>query len=430
MRVHGLSLALTLSVCLSASPLVAQSPADILSEAHEHETAQQYDKAATAYQQYLSEHPENDEIRAALARVLSWQGSYEEAVTLYEDILTRHPRDMEVRVALARVRSWQKKYTEAEAGYRSVLREDSDNVEAKRGLADTLYWSGHYAEALRWYEDLSAIAADPELTQRIAAVKTELASLTRAQALRAPVGLTRALPTLPFRDYVKVGYSHFTYTDSLPDERNGLVEASKSIGTRTLVGRVEPLNRFGSHDTPVSGEFYSSLWPKAWGYLGALATVNPSFAPHWSLGGEVFQGLGDLHAGMSFLEPSFGYRHMVFKSTSINLLIPGVTIYLPYNFWLTEKVFYVPESGATTLFSRLTWRPTGRLQLFVSGAFGTSSNQIRTTQDFMRISSHIIEGGVTFPLSDRLSIETSGYYEDRSQSYIRRGVRINLFVHW
>ena len=121
---------------------------------------------------------------------------------------------------------------------------------------------------------------------------------------------------------------------------------------------------------------------------------------------------------------------MVFKSTSIDLLIPGLTIYLPHNVWLTEKIYYVPDTGATTLSSQLTWRPTDRLQFFVSGAFGTSGTQILTTQDFTRVSSRIIQGGVIFPLSDRLSVETSGYYEDRETSYIRRGGTVNFIIHW
>jgi YaiO family outer membrane protein len=415
-----------------AVPLTAQSMPDLLSQAHDHEAARQYEQAAAVYRLYLAEHAEDDEVRAALARVLSWQNRYEEAVTLYEEILARHPADADIRVALARIQSWQKKFAEAQAGYRSVLRDDPDNREAKRGLADTLYWSGEYEDALRVYQDLfeTATADDPVLTQRIDAVRDELAALTPAQLLRAPVGLARALPTLPFRDYLKLGYSHYTYTHSIPDEQNGLVEMAKSIGTRTLVGRVEPLNRFGLHDTVVSGELYSPLWEKAWGYIGGLATADSSFAPNWSLGGEVFQGLGKLHKMLSFLEPSVGYRHMEYRSASVDLLIPGLTVYLPYSFWITEKVYLIPETGATTLLSQLTWRPTDRLQCFMSGAFGTSSSQISATQDFAKVASYIIQGGMIVPLSARFSVEASGYYEDRSRSYVRRGGSINLIAHW
>jgi YaiO family outer membrane protein len=253
-----------------------------------------------------------------------------------------------------------------------------------------------------------------------------LAALTRAQTHRAPVGITRTTPTLPFRDYLKIGYSQFSYTNGIADEHNGLIEVAKSIGTRTFVGRVEPLHRFGSHDTPVSGEFYSPLWKRAWGYVAGLGTANPSFAPTWAM----FQSLGIIHNVLSFVEPSFGYRHMGYKSSSVDLLIPGVTFYLPYGFWLTEKVYFVPHTSATSLFSQLTWRPTDRLQLYAGGAFGTSSSNIVTTQDFAKTTSYLIQGGIIVPLTTRLSLEASGYYEDRSQSYVRRGGSINVIMHW
>lgn len=389
-RTRRIGFLLCLLGCLASSPVAAQSPSDTLFEAHRHEAAKEYEQAADAYRQYLIENPENDEVRAALARVLSWHKQYEEAVALYEDILFRHPVDYEVRVALARVKSWQGKLDEAQAGYRSVLQEEPDNLDARRGLADTLYWKHEYAEALRLYEDLASTADEPELSQRIEAIKTELAALTPAQTLRAPIGADRMRPALPFRDYLKVGYSYYGYTHSIPNEHSGLIEGATAIGARTLVGRIEPINRFGFQDVPVSGELYSQLWEKAWGYIGALATANPSFSPNVSFGGEVFQGLGTAHPTLSFLEASLGYRHMVFGATSIDVVIPGITIYFPYNVWLTEKIYYVQTSGAITFSSQLTWRPTDRVQLFASGSFGTASNNIRTTQDFRDFSSFII----------------------------------------
>jgi YaiO family outer membrane protein len=430
MRTNRAGFLLCLLGCLASSPLAAQSPSDPLFEARRHEAVQQYGPAADAYREYLIGNPENDDIRAALARVLSWQNQYEEAVALYEEILSRHPADHDVRVALARVRSWQGKLDEAQAGYQSVLLAEPDNPDAQRGLADTLYRNGDYAGALRLYENLSLTTDEPELPQRIEAIKTELAALTPAQTLRAPIGAGRMRPALPFRDYLKIGYSQYGYTHSIPDEHNGLIEGSTSLGTRTLVGRIEPLHRFGFHDVPVSGELYSPLWEKAWGYVGALATANPSFSPNVSFGGEIFQGLGAIHRTLSFLEPSLGYRHMVFGSTSIDVVIPGMTVYFPYNMWLTEKIYYVPSSGAVTFSTQLTWRPTDRLQFFASGSYGTSSNNIRAAQDFRRIASFIVQGGAIVPLSDRLSLETTAYYEDREGSYVRRGGTMNLIIHW
>ncbi len=194
--------------------------------------------------------------------------------------------------------------------------------------------------------------------------------------------------------------------------------------------RAEPINRFGSHDTPISAELYSPLWQRAWGYVAAQGTINPHFSPNYSFVGEVAQGLGGLHPSLAPFEVSFGYRRLNYKQDDINLLMPGLTIFLPFNLWLTEKVYMIPNTGAVTLSSQLTWRPTERVQLFASGSFGTSGERIVAAQDFTRVGSRTIQGGVTFPINERFSAETSGYYEDRGFLYVRRGGNFNLIYHW
>jgi len=111
-------------------------------------------------------------------------------------------------------------------------------------------------------------------------------------------------------------------------------------------------------------------------------------------------------------------------------LIPGLVIYLPYNVWITEKVFYVPDTGATTLSSGITWRPTDRVQLSFSGGFGTASERIVAEQDFVRVPTLTMRGAVIFPLSRYFSGELAGYYEDRETLYVRRGGTFNLVFHW
>ena len=70
------------------------------------------------------------------------------------------------------------------------------------------------------------------------------------------------------------------------------------------------------------------------------------------------------------------------------------------------------------------------MQLFASGSFGTSGERIVAAQDFTRVGSRTIQGGVTFPINERFSAETSGYYEDRGFLYVRRGGNFNLIYHW
>ena len=158
--------------------------------------------------------------------------------------------------------------------------------------------------------------------------------------------------------------------------------------------------------------------------------IDPDFAPRWTLGGEVFQNLGLLHPALSFLEPSLGYRHLSFRTAEVDLLIPGLTVYVPGNIWLTEKLYYVLDPSSVTVSSQLTWRATERLQFFIAGTYGDTAERIVALQDISRTTVHSVQAGVLFPIAARLSAEASGYYEDRHGQAIRRGGTLSLIVHW
>lgn len=273
------------------TPVVPESDVRAIAAAMEQatrfEVAKRYPEAEGVYREALRQHPDNDDIRTALARVLSWQGTHAEATTLYREVLARHPDDQDIRLALAQVLSWQKQFDEAERLYGEVVQADPGQIDARRGLAEVAHWRGDRSEALQRYEALLAETHDPALEQQINAVKSELLVSPRAAVGQGLTGLR-----LPYRDYAKIGYAHYTYTKNQPDERDLLFELAKPLGNQTLVLRIEPINRFGFHDTPISAELYSPLWSRAWGYIAGQATVNPHFSPNYSFVGEVAQGLG------------------------------------------------------------------------------------------------------------------------------------------
>lgn len=185
----------------------------LLEEGRQLETEHNYSAAAAGYREALVQQPGNDEVRVKLARILSWQGSHEEAASLYGDVLVSHPEDHELLVALARVRSWQKQFGEAQRLYDAVLQADPANLDARRGLAELAHWQGHRAEALARYEAVLAETHDPETQRRLQAVKSEL--LVSPQAA---VGQGLACLRLPYRDYAKIGYGHYSYTKGFASE--------------------------------------------------------------------------------------------------------------------------------------------------------------------------------------------------------------------
>ncbi len=407
------------------SGFTPQEREERLTQAQAWERSGAYRQAITAYQQILTDAPNDDETRRSLAQALARDGQFGQAVVLYREILTRHPSDLDVLIGLARVLSWQKQWDPAIQQYHTVLQQDSTNREALQGLADTLFWSGATQDAVQQYTRLHQLTGDEAVAARV----RDLTTLLEASP-QAPLGVRDTTIRLPFRDYLKVGYGEFSYSRGIQGERDILLEVSKSIGPQTLIARVEPISRFGFHDTVLSTEGYSPLWRRAWGYLAAQGTINPDFSPKYSFAGEASQGLGLIHPLLTRFEASFGYRYLSYKTDDIHLISPGLTLFLPFNLWLTEKLYYVPETGAMTLSSRLTWRPTNRLQVFVSGSLGTSGERIVATQDVTRVSSRTIQGGIVLPLADRVSLEVTGYDEDRGALYTRRGGNFSIIYHW
>lgn len=437
-RPRGAAWILCLTVLFVADPALADTvpdaPSELLNKARALEAEKNYPHAITLYRRILELRPENDEIRAVLARLLSWQEDYAQAVALYEDILTRHPADLDVRVALARVKSWQGELAEAIEIYREVLRQAPKHIEARRGLADSLYWSGAYRQALVEYRHVQRMAPHAAIAQRIESVETEIKESALRHSNRVPIGALglekKPGLALPYRSYVKLGYGYYAYTDDIENEQAGLIEIAAPFGTRTAIGRVEPIDRFGLTDVLISGELYAPLWRAASGYAGFSAGIGAEFVPEWTLGGELYQGLGMLHPVLRPIELSFGYRRLTFEAQSVDVLIPGITFYLPYDVFLTEKLYFVPETDSKTLSSQITWRITDRMQVFASGTFGTAGERLTTVDDFARIDTVSLQLGLSVPLAHQVSVEAIGTYEDRDALYTRGGLAVNLLYHW
>ncbi len=149
----------------------APSSRSLLEQAEQFEDAQRYDDAITVYRTILQQDPENDEVRATIARLLSWQGAHAESASLYREIMQRHPADLDIPTALARVRSWQIDRKEARTLYEGVLQENPHHAEALQGLGDLLFWEGLAADALPFYEHVYTITHDSAVAERMASIK-------------------------------------------------------------------------------------------------------------------------------------------------------------------------------------------------------------------------------------------------------------------
>ncbi|MEP7152751.1 MAG: tetratricopeptide repeat protein, partial [Nitrospira sp.] len=175
----------------SSAGAISTHEAQAMERGRRLEVMRQYVDAASVYRDGLQQYPENDDLRSALARLLSWQGAHVEATLLYREVLARHPEDQDVRIALAQILSWQNQFDEAQRLYDQVLQTDPNRIEARRGLAELAHWQGHQSDALARYEALVAETHDPEIEKQLNAVKSELlAASQQASADRTPTILS------------------------------------------------------------------------------------------------------------------------------------------------------------------------------------------------------------------------------------------------
>ena len=99
-------------------------------------------EAIAILQAEVRAHPDRDEARQLLARVLSWEQRYDESLAQYQALLERHPDDAATRAGYARVLSWSGQHDAAIREYRLAIAADSTNLETRVGYARVLSWSG------------------------------------------------------------------------------------------------------------------------------------------------------------------------------------------------------------------------------------------------------------------------------------------------
>lgn len=432
------------------SPL---SDTELLAKAHVHVGNHDFPAAIVLYNIYLHRHPTNDEVRGRLAQALAWNKQYPAALRLYTDLLQRHPHDHDLRTAYGRIMAWTGRHQEAEASFFQVLHEDPNRTDTQEALGDLYRWSGREEEAARIYRILLRDSPNPSIQTKLDALHVPtnispthdligpqvpgpaqaLPSINKptvsAQSPRLPVGDPEEIK-LPYRKFVTLGYAHSLYTRNVPDDHTLFLEGGIPIGNMTLVSRYEQIHRFRFDDPQFSTELYSPLWKGSWGVLHGSFGPGSRIIPRWSAGGTIYQSLASLHPLLSRLEPSMGYHHLHFVANPVSMLTPGLNIYLPANFWLTETLYLVPDTGAASLTSQLTWRPLPRVQAYILGGFGTTGERLTAAQDIQRINTTVYKAGLEFPIAKHWSAGLVGTIEDRETLYRRHEGRFYLTYIW
>ncbi len=142
-------------------------------------TAEDYEAALHAFDEYLTEYPEDYDVlreysvtllradkvleteavyrrlidagdagyRAELARLLRDRGDARQAIALFREVAADHPDDLELCLELARTLLWDEQYGDAIALYRELAGESPRSLHIRLELAQALYWDGQPEES-------------------------------------------------------------------------------------------------------------------------------------------------------------------------------------------------------------------------------------------------------------------------------------------
>jgi len=390
------------------------------------------------------EYPDNAELSSLLAKVLFWQKKYNEAIEEYGralEIQEDASLNMEMEKA-GLARSLNKAdllIKGGDAGKAAIILRSL--FDSGKGQYDSGYKLGMLYIRERDYEkavdvflrlkkifpgdkDIASLYIEALiLNGDIKKAKDELCGLPE----KMKNGLYKEREDLFYRvkrNYVKASAGIYRYTKGIQDESNVSLEISRRVKEMTLVVAAGNINRFGMSDTQLTLDLYSRLGEKTkrWGYLSASITSDSDFLPKTVYGGEVYQGYGEF-------EFSLGYRRMNFRETAVDIIIPGIIIYLPGGFSLSERIYAVTGNNAYSLLSTLYYNPGHRFTGYYSIAIGKSAEKIQSLQDIQKSTTVSNKLSLEYRFIPSLSIGAEFSYEARSRLYNRYGA--NFFSrHW
>ncbi len=372
---------------------------------------------------------------AAQEQPLNWQAQvrkycdasdWPSAIRLVEAEMVRAPQDLDLKAWHARVLTWAGRLEEAERDYREILAIDRRDPDNWAGLATVCLRQGKIEEALHAAKIAAEI--DPERTDLHAAyVRVLQAAGQRAES--GPVLAKAPQPIKPGRsrqNELRVGVENDSLSYTVANQAQGA-----SLSTRWT-----PL-----WSTNVGGGLYQRGGIFADKFVGSVTLHAPVFAAI-TAGGAIAddnavipksEAFFDLDRGLANrdgkvlkgIEFEYGQHWYWYQAARILTLNGAAILYLPRDWSLTLGAI-----GARSAFSGtgVEWRPSGSTRLgfpLVAWSNGSLSGNIffaagaenfASADQIGRFSSQTYGGGLRCEFSSRMYATFTYSYQKRTQN--------------
>ena len=379
-------------------------------------------------------------------RALDWQAqvrSYTDksdwpaAMRILNAEIARAPQDLDLKAWRARVLTWAGRLNEAEHDYREILVLDQSDPDNWAGLATVCLRQGKIQEALRAVE--IAVRIDPNRADLRAAHGRVLRAA--GQRIEARAEFEKALSLDPTSAEARAGLISLRGQPK-NEFRGGLENDSLNYAVpnegqwASLITRWTPL-----WGTNLGAGFYQRGGIFAGKFVGSLTLHAPSFAAI-TAGGAIAhdntvipksEAFFDFDRGLTNrdakllrgLELQYGQHWYWYQTARVLTLNGAATLYLPREWSLTFGA-----TGARSAFSGtgVEWRPSGSTRLGfplvawstagLSGNifFAAGTENFASSDQIGRFASQTYGGGLRFEYSSRLYLAFTYSYQRRTQS--------------
>lgn len=441
----------SLSVCLSTVSSSESGKEESLNyekglkEVKRYIQEKNFKEAENILKNLLVVYPDNFELQSILARVLFWQKKFDESIENFKKALSikedenleKELEKVEIARELDRADELIKKgdFTSAEELLKKLYVE-------KRGEYDSGYRLGMLYIKKRDYEKASKIFKElilgfPQdigfkalyvesliLEGDVEKAKKELelfSEYERSYLLKERIDLFYRVR----RNSAKIKLGYFPYSYGGSEDREFRLEVSQRIKNITFFLSPSRIHRFGQYDNQINMETYSKIGErtKRWGYILLSFSPDHDFLPKSVFGGEIYQGYKNW-------EFSLGYFRMNFSNVSVNILIPGFTVYLIHGLSLNERFYIVPDKDSFSFLSTLYYEPNPKIRTFYSLSLGKLSGRIESIPDIERINTisgrFVIEWRPRPPYGFGIEI----HYEERKNFYRKYGLILFTGFWW
>lgn len=373
------------------------------------------------------------------------------AMRIVEREVARAPQDMDVRAWRARILSWSGHLAEAEREYLEILKVSRNDPDNWMGLASVYLREGRLEDASRVLD--RAVELDPKRADLHAA---------RARALRA----------MGERNEARMEFQKALDLDPTSMEaRTGLISVRRESRHELRFGQNNDLFNFTSanHDgwvslvsqwtpqwaTSIAGSFYERAGIRAGKFAGAIT----GRVPRWgalTVGGATGHDNAVIPKSEAFFDINHGWKvseenflravefvygqHWYWYQTSRILTLNGTTVvYLP-----RDSTLSLGATGVRSTFSGTgaEWRLSGMARLRfplanwgekrLSGStfFAAGTEDFAQIDQIGRFASQTYGGGLRFQVNARQDVTGYVSYQKRTQDRTDRSLGLSYGIHF